>query len=132
MAHACGNFDFLNNWLFCLHLYTVCKYFSDMKAWVSEMVYSFNDIKCKEVIDIKTGARLGFPDDLEFDNCTAKICRLIIFGRARFFGIFGREDDIDIRWGDIEVIGEDTILVSCELPPHCSKKRGKSFGNIFK
>ena len=74
------------------------------------MVYSFNDIKCKEVIDIKTGARLGFPDDLEFDNCTAKICRLIIFGRARFFGIFGRE----------------------ELPPHCPKKRGKPFGNIFK
>lgn len=96
------------------------------------MVYSFNDIKCKEVIDIKTGCRLGYPDDIEFDNCTAKICRLVIFGRARFFGLFGREEDTSIRWGDIEVIGEDTILVSCELPSKSPNKRGKMFGNLFK
>ena len=96
------------------------------------MVYSFNDIKCKEIINIKSGCRLGFPDDIEFDSCTAKICKLTIFGRARFFGLFGREEDIVIRWCDIEVIGEDTILVSCDLPSFSTNRRGKLLGNLFK
>ncbi len=96
------------------------------------MVYSFSDIKCKEIINIKSGCRLGFPDDIEFDSCTAKICRLIIFGRVRFFGLFGREEDIQIRWCDIEVIGEDTILVSCDIPSFSTNRRGKLFGNLFK
>ena len=96
------------------------------------MVYSFNDIRCKEIINIKSGCRIGFPDDVEFDSCTAKICRLIVFGRARFFGLFGREEDIGIKWCDIEVIGEDTILVSCDVPSNCRKPRGKGFGSLFK
>lgn len=96
------------------------------------MVFSFNDIRCKEIINIKSGCRLGFPDDIEFDSCTAKICKLIIFGRARCFGLFGRDEDITIRWCDIEVIGEDTILVSCDLPSFSTNKRGKLFGNLLK
>lgn len=96
------------------------------------MVFSFNDIKCKEIINIKSGCRLGFPDDIEFDSCTAKICKLTIFGRARCFGLFGREEDIIIRWCDIEVIGEDTILVSCDLPSFSTNRRGKLLGNLFK
>ena len=96
------------------------------------MVYSFNDIKCKEIINIRSGCRLGFPDDIEFENCTAKICRLIVYGKPRFFGLFGREEDLFIKWCDIEVIGEDTILVSCETPSHSTNKRGKLLGNLFK
>ena len=96
------------------------------------MVYSFNDIRCKEIINVRTGCRLGFPDDVEFDNCTAKICRIIIFGRPRCFGLFGREDDLFIKWCDVEVIGEDTILVSCEDMSHSPKKKRKFFENLFK
>ncbi len=96
------------------------------------MVYSFNDIRCKEIINIKNGCRLGYPDDIEFDSCTAKICRLVIFGRSRCFGLFGKDEDISVRWCDIEVIGEDTILVSCEMPSNPPNMRRKLFGNLFK
>lgn len=96
------------------------------------MVYSFNDIRCKEIINVRNGCRIGFPDDIEFDSCTAKICRLVVFGRAKFFGLFGREDDICIKWCDIEVIGEDTILVSCDTPSISLRKKGKPFGNLLK
>ena len=89
------------------------------------MVYSFNDIRCKEIINIKSGCRLGY-------SCTAKVCKLIIFGRAKFFGLFGREEDICIRWCDIEVIGEDTILVSCDIPSYSTSRKRKLFGNLFK
>ena len=96
------------------------------------VVYSFNDLKCKEIINVKTGARLGYADDIEFDNCTAKICRLIVFGRAKLFGLLGREDDLFIKWCDIDVIGDDTILVSCDVPSNCIKHRSKGLGSLFK
>ncbi len=96
------------------------------------MLYSFNDIRCKEVINIRSGCRLGFPDDMEFDNCTAKISRLVIFGRPKLFGLMGRCDDICIKWCDIEVIGEDTILVSCDSLSDSPNRKRKFMGNLFK
>ena len=37
------------------------------------MICRFDDLRCKEIINIKTGSKLGYPDDIEFDTCTAKI-----------------------------------------------------------
>ncbi|MCH5323958.1 MAG: YlmC/YmxH family sporulation protein [Eubacterium sp.] len=95
------------------------------------MICRFSDLRCKEVISIKTGTRIGFVDDMEFDSCTAKICRIIVFGRSRFFGLLGREDDLVINWCDIEIIGEDTILVSCDFP-YGGKKKGGLLKNLLK
>ena len=61
------------------------------------MMCHFSDIRCKEVISIKSGCRIGFVDDVEIDSCSAKICRIIVYGKSRCFGIFGREEDIFIR-----------------------------------
>ncbi len=71
-----------------------------------------DDMRHKEVINVKDGMRLGNVCDLEIDTETAKVMSLVIYGRLRFFGLLGREDDIVIRWQDIQVIGEDTILVN--------------------
>ena len=95
------------------------------------MICTFEDIRNKEIINIKSGVKMGYADDVEFDTCTSKICRIVIFGRARFFGLFGREDDISVCWSDIEVIGEDAILVSCEMPIR-TKKAGGPFKNLLK
>lgn len=70
------------------------------------------DMRRKEVINIKDGMRLGTVGDMEFDTVNARVIAIVIYGRLRFFGLFGREDDIVIRWQDIQVIGDDTILVS--------------------
>ena len=55
------------------------------------------DIKNKEVINIKDGSRLGCINDLEIDMRCAKIVAIVIFGRPKCFGLFGREEDIIIR-----------------------------------
>ena len=34
------------------------------------MIYCFGELKSKEIIDIDTGEKLGFVDDLEFDSDT--------------------------------------------------------------
>ena len=70
------------------------------------------DLHEKEVIDICTGNRLGCVDDVEVDTCTAQLCALVVFGRSRFLGLFGREEDIVIPWREIEIIGEETVLVN--------------------
>lgn len=79
------------------------------------------DMRNKEVINSKDGARLGCVDDVEVDTASAKLVAIVIYGELKFFGLFGRCDDIIIGWDSIELIGEDTILVNygCE----CRKKK---------
>ncbi|HKM32030.1 MAG TPA: YlmC/YmxH family sporulation protein [Oscillospiraceae bacterium] len=96
------------------------------------MLCSFSDLRCKEVINIKTGSKIGFVDDMEIDTCDARIKSLIVFGRAKLFGLLGREEDIIIRWCDIQIIGEDTILICCDQPCKRSRKHGWFYENFVK
>lgn len=82
------------------------------------------DMRNKDVINIKDGTRIGFVCDVELDTCTAQLVSIIIYGRSKCFGLFGREEDIVINWKDIEVIGEDTILVNTCCDCHkCKRER---------
>lgn len=79
------------------------------------------ELRHKEVINRANGCRIGFVDDVEIDTCTSQIKSVIVFGRPKFMGFFGRFDDIIIPWRDIELIGEDTILVSSDV--HTQQKK---------
>lgn len=83
------------------------------------------DLMEKDVINLEDGQSLGRVCDAEIDVCDQKICSLVIFGRLRFLGLFGREDDTIIKWDDIELIGEDTILVKKCFPCTRGHKRRK-------
>lgn len=85
------------------------------------------DLRHKEVINSKDGTRLGFVDDVEVDTCNARIVAIVIFGRLKCLGLLGRCDDIVICWDNIELIGEDTILVNFK----CDGKKKKKFRNPF-
>ena len=90
------------------------------------------DMRNKEVICIKDGTRLGCVCDVEIDICSGRILNIVVFGRPRCWGILGREEDIIIDWNCIEVIGDDTILVSFLPPRPHRKKRGGLFAKLFK
>ena len=64
-----------------------------------------------------TAAELGFVDDVidRYQMC-AKIVSLVIFGRSSFLGFIGKCEDYIIPWEKIELIGEDTIIISCSMP----------------
>ncbi len=82
------------------------------------------ELRHKEVIDRQSGCRLGYVDDVEIDTVSARLMSIIIYGRPRFFGLFGRCEDIIISWDNIELIGEDTIIVKqSPLPPKYRKTR---------
>lgn len=95
------------------------------------MKCTLTKLRDKEIINIKNGARLGYIDDIEFDTETAEVKSFIVYGRARFFGLLGREDDIVITCGDIEIIGEDTVLIAVD-EAELVKRHGNSYKNLFK
>lgn len=98
------------------------------------MLCRITDMHDKEVINICDGMRLGCVDDVEVDTCTAQLVSIVIFGRSKFLGLLGHEDDIVIGWKEIEVIGEQTILVNHPLPlcpPDLRRRKGSILQGIF-
>ena len=70
----------------------------------------FSDLRCREVINISTGTRLGYVNDALVDLKDGRIAALIVPGPAQFFGLFGREDDYILPWPCITRIGRDVSL----------------------
>ena len=81
------------------------------------------DFKYKDVVCVADGSRLGYVGDVELDTETARLTAIVIYGRPRWLGLFGREEDVVISWGDIQIIGEDTILVNYAAPGLPRRKR---------
>ena len=73
------------------------------------------EMRNKEVININDGTRLGVVCDVEIDTCTGKLAAIVIYGKPKGFGLLGKEEDLIIPWEEIQVLGEETILVSCEF-----------------
>ncbi len=69
------------------------------------------DLQKKEVINIFDGKRMGFLYDVEIDLSTGKIGSIIVPGRTRFFGLFGKGEEYIISYEDIKKVGDDIILV---------------------
>ena len=91
------------------------------------MLSYFSDLRYREVIDIHTGLRLGYVCDLEFDDNDGRIISLITPGRAKMFGLLGREDDYVLPWSCIVRIGSDIILVEAKGDFMRRKRRRRLF-----
>lgn len=83
---------------------------------------SITELRNKEVINSKTGCRLGYVSDVEIDTCSGCIVSIIIWGKGKCLGLLKGGDDIKIFWKEIEVIGDDTILVCCDT--NCQSCQG--------
>ena len=77
----------------------------------------FADFRCKEVINICDGCRLGYVGDVECRLPDGQLTALIVPGPYRFFGLFGRGEEYRIPWECIKQIGDDIVLSDNGLPP---------------
>ncbi len=75
----------------------------------------FTSLKCKEVVNVCDGCRLGFVCDVEVDCRCGQIVALIVPGHSRCFGLLGRQEDFVIPWKCIRQIGDDIILIEGNL-----------------
>lgn len=87
------------------------------------MACTVSELGCKEIINIRDGARLGFVSDVVLELPSGKVTAIVAPGRRRFFGLFGREDDYIIPWECIRRIGDDIILIDVSGPYRREKPR---------
>lgn len=92
------------------------------------------DLRNKEVINANNGCRLGYVNDVEICAENGQLTAIIIWGKSKCMGLLGRNDDIRICWNDIKVIGDDTILVCCDVCTtcQCSKEKKNPLDFLFK
>ncbi len=82
-----------------------------------------SDLRYKEVIDLKTGQRLGCVRDAEVDADTGRVTALVIPGRLRCLGLLGRENETVIPWESIRRLGEDIIFVEGDITRQLSESQ---------
>ncbi len=70
-------------------------------------------LKQKTVINIIEGRQLGYVSDLIIDECTGRICSIVVPGCPGIKTFF-RSKGIVIPWNCIVKIGDDVILVEVD------------------
>lgn len=75
----------------------------------------FCELRRKEVINLRDGARLGCICDLEIDACSGLIRAIVVPGPPRFFGLFHSDEELVIPFNCINKIGGDVILVDIRM-----------------
>ena len=90
------------------------------------MKCTLSDLRFKEVINIKTGQRLGFISDVEIDLTDGRVTALIVPGQRKMGGLMPGDTDYCLPWGSISRMGNDIILTEvCDpLPRHRPEKKG--------
>lgn len=75
------------------------------------MESSFLELRCKEVVNVVDGRKLGHIVDLVFDLSSGRILGLIVPGEKTFWNVFKNSSQLFIPYTCVCKIGEDAILV---------------------
>ena len=84
----------------------------------------YTDLRCKEVINVCDGCRLGCVCDVELELPEGRVCALWVPGPWRWLGLFGHDGWYRITWSQVQRIGADMILVNAPLKD-CRTGRGR-------
>ena len=73
-----------------------------------------SDLQNKDVVNITDGRKIGNIIDINI-NLEGKMEGLIVEKSKFLVSMFSTKDEIEVKWGQIEKIGEDVILVKLNL-----------------
>ena len=82
------------------------------------MIIKMSELRCKEVICVSDGRRLGFVEDVRIELPEGKVVAVIVPCPCRLFPLPGRREDYVIPWSCIRRIGPDILLVDIR-PEDC-------------
>ncbi len=68
-----------------------------------------SDLQDKDVVDIKSGIKIGNIVDIKIDG--NGVVTSLVIERKRFSKLFSSNDEIEILYKNIVKIGEDVILI---------------------
>ena len=89
------------------------------------------DLQCKEVINVCSGDRMGYVNDVELDINTGRLVAIVVPGPWKFSSLFSRGEEYVVPWCQIEKIGGDIILVRFEIPPIPRKQKKERRRRFF-
>ena len=72
-------------------------------------MYSIGNLRSMEVIDIKSGAKLGYIRDIKIDCDNYNIISLVMPSQKNTW--FAKSDAIEIQWSKVRKVGIDVILI---------------------
>lgn len=77
------------------------------------MLIKISELRDREIVNVLDGRRLGPIKDIELDLEKGTLEAIVLpgFTGGRILGIFGKGDDLVIRWDKIIRIGVDVVLV---------------------
>ncbi len=87
------------------------------------MEISYNELRSKEVVNTRSGARLGRVCDIVINSNSKCVLGLVVPGERR---LFHAREDIFIPWSRICKIGQDVILVDILLEGATNVVRGRA------
>ena len=67
-----------------------------------------SDLQNKDVIDIRTGIKIGNIIDIKINNGEVES---LILERKKFSKLFSSNDEFEVQYNKIAKIGEDVILI---------------------
>ena len=73
-----------------------------------------SDLQNKDVVNLIDGKKVGNIIDVAIDG-DGKMSELIVEKSKFFVSMFSNKDEVEIKWSQIEKIGEDVILVKIVL-----------------
>lgn len=73
-----------------------------------------SDLQSKDVVDIIDGKKIGNIIDINI-NLEGKMESLIVEKSKFLISMFSNKDEIEVKWNQIEKIGEDVILVRLKI-----------------
>ncbi len=76
---------------------------------------TISDLRCKEVINICDGARMGYVEDIHIDLCSGRVTALVVPGERKLKDVFKKREDIVIPWAAVKNIGDDIVLVEAPV-----------------
>lgn len=75
------------------------------------METSFLELRCKEVVNVVDGRRLGHIVDVVFNLQTGCLSGMVVPGDKNFWNVFKNSMELFIPLSQIVKVGEDTVLV---------------------
>ena len=75
------------------------------------METSFLELRCKEVVNVVDGRRLGHVVDVVFDLSNGCLLGVVVPGERSFWNVFKTGAELFIALSQIVKVGEDAVLV---------------------
>ena len=80
------------------------------------METSFLELRCKEVINVVDGRRLGHITDICIELNSGRVTGFIVPGDTSFWNVFKSGNQVFVPFSQVCKIGEDSILVELYAP----------------